>query len=522
MNDGRPAPASSAATRRESLVVGEDGMLEQWLRVLSRRKLVILQAVIVVPAVALALSLAKDKEYTATASLLFRGAPAATTGAGDSTGVVDPARQAATNSELVSLPAVARRAAERLGRGVTAGQVSSSVSIDSGGDADIAKISAVTRSPRLSAAMANAYGEAYIAFRRTADRDQVQNAIALVNGKLAMLTPEQRGGPAGRALEHQRERLNLAQALQTGNAELVQPASVPSSPSSPKVKRNVALGLVLGAILGFLLAALLERTDRRVKTLEEVEKLFGLPILARIPRSRARAAGQARDQLLLDASEREAFRALRANLRYFNISRELRSVLVTSHEPGEGKSTVARQLALTMAEVGDSVVLVEADLHNGASDSFPFSSEQGLSSVLVGLPLERAFTSVPLVAGPGGDEGPQLTVLPAGPPAPNPSELLESERMSALLVELEESFDVVVVDSPALGIASDALPLVPAVSGVLIVCGLGRSTRDGARELRKQLTLVGGYSLGVVANFVTSKSGGYHKYYRRSRAVART
>jgi polysaccharide biosynthesis transport protein len=519
MNDGRPTPASSAAPARESPVVAGEGLLEHWLGILGRRKWVILQAVIVVPAVALALSLAKHKEYTATASLLFESAPTATApGEGAAPGTVDPTRQAATNGELVGLPAVARRAAGRLGRGVTASQVSSSVSIDSSGDADIAKISATTRSPRLAAAMANAYGEAYVAFRRAADRDQLQSAIDLVDRKLAMLTSEERAGPVGRALERQRGRLNVAQALQTGDAELVQAASPPSSASSPKVKRNVTLGVVVGAMLGLLLAALLERTDRRVKSLEEVEKLFGLPILARIPRSRALAARQAKDQLPLDTSAGEAFRALRGNLRHVNISRELRSVLVTSYEAAEGKSTVARQLAFSMAEVGDNVVLVDADLHHGASNTLSSSSEHGLTSVLAGLPLERALTSVPLVAGPDGDVGAQLTVLPAGPAPPNPSDLLESERVPALLDELEERFDLVVVDSPALGVASDALPLVPVVSGVLIVCGLGRATRDGARELLRQLTLVDGYLLGVVADFVSPESGGYHTYHRRSRA----
>jgi polysaccharide biosynthesis transport protein len=137
----------------------------------------------------------------------------------------------------------------------------------------------------------------------------------------------------------------------------------------------------------------------------------------------------------------------------------------------------------------------------------------GLSSVLSGAPLEHALRNVPPSGGVGRRR--TLTVLPAGGSPTNASDLIASDEMTAVLCELEERFEVVIVDSPPLGVAADALSLASAVSGVLVVCGVGRTTRDGMRELRHQLMLAGIDPLGVVANFATPVADDYR--YRRSR-----
>lgn len=493
--------------------------MEQGLTIVRRRKLVFVQALIVVPLLALVLSLAQDEQYTATATLLFREDPQGLLG-DDAGTFVDPSRAAATNDELVSLPVVAERTADQMDADVTGQQVLSSVSVDSGGEADIAEISATTASPELSASMANAYGQAYIDFRREADQAQVQRAIDLVNSSLAALDADELAGEQGQVLQDQLDQLELTQALQTGQAELVQLAEPPSSASSPKTRRNVMLGLVLGGLLGFGLAALLERIDRRVRTVEELESLFGLPILARIPRSRTLARRRNGGPDIAQTPEGEAFRILRTNLRYFNVDREIRSLLVASPQPGDGKSTVARQLATTMAEMGDNVVLVEADLHKGgAAGNVLADRSDGLSSVLVGTPLERALVEVDV--GSLRTEARTLHVLPSGPVPPNPSELLESERMRTLLADLQDRFETVVVDSPALGVVSDALALVPEVSGVIVVSGLGQVTRDAVRDFNKQLSLLGTRPIGVVANFTEPDRGG-HSYYYNTTAATRS
>lgn len=496
-----------APTSKGPQVKAPEGVLDQVARIIRRRKWIFLQALILIPVLALAFSLTQEKEYTATATLLFRQAE----GPAEGDSVVDPTREAATNSQLVGLPVVAERAAETLGEGLTTEVIRASVTVDADPDADTAEIAATTESPELSAQLANAYGRAYIAFRRQADRAQVQDAIDVAESSLEALGSGEREGQQGAALNEQLDRLKLTQALQTGGAELVQPATPPTSASSPKPARNTALGLLLGALVGFCLAALLERIDRRVRTVEGLEELYDLPVLARIPRSR-KLSGRTLEALGPQTHEGEAFRVLRRNLRYFNVGRELDTILITSAEAGDGKSTVARGLAATMAEMGDEVVLVETDLRRGGVTGVK-SPSVGLSNVLTGTPLQQALVRVRLPTQEAA-EPKDLALLPSGPVPPNPSELLESERMTELLAQMKREFKVVLLDSPALGAVSDALALIPEVSGVVVVGGLGTSTRDAAEELSKQLELMQELPLGLIANFTEPESGKYSHYYR--------
>jgi tyrosine-protein kinase len=489
--------------------VNPEGVLEQLLRTVRRRKWIVLQATIVVPLLALVFSLSQEDEYKATATLLFRQAPSGITEGTEN--VIDPTREAATNGQLVGLPVIAEKAAESL-EGASGEEVLEDVSVEPSSEADTAKIIATTGSPELSAEMANAYGSAYIDFRRNADRSQVQDAINVAESSLEKLTPAEREGKEGAALGEQLDHLKLSQALQTGGAELVQPARPPSGRSSPQPLRNVLLGLVLGALLGLGLAALLERIDRRVRTVDELEELYEAPILARIPRSQ-RLTKRRAEAIGPQTPEGEAFRVLRTNLRYFNLDQGLRSILVTSPEAGDGKSTVARTLATTMAEMGDDVILVEGDLRKGG-DLIDVAGKPatGLSNVLTGTPVEKVLMNVDVPAT-GGLRERTLTVLPSGPVPPNPSELLESAQMRELLAQLQEQFDVVVLDSPALAAVSDALALISEVTTVVIVGGLGRTTRDAGRELSKQFALLGKKPVGVIANFTEPERGKYSHYY---------
>lgn len=496
-------------------LVKPEGVVEQLLRIVRRRKWVVLQAIIVVPVLALGFSLAQEDEYTASATLLFRQTPV---GVQDAEDVIDPTREAATNGQLVGLPVVADKAAESLD-GISGVEVLESVEVEPSSEADTAEISAVTTSPELSAEMANAYGNAYISFRRGADRAQVQDAIDVAETSLQRLSPSEQEGKEGAALREQLDRLKLAQALQTGGAELVQPATPPTDRSSPKPLRNVVLGIVLGALLGLGLAALLDRVDRRVRTVDELEELYEAPILARIPRSQRLTKRQA-EAIGPQTPEGEAFRVLRTNLRYFNIGGAMSSILVISPEAGDGKSTVARTLATTMAEMGDDVVLVEGDLRKGGDLlDVTGSPATGLSNVLTGTPYEKVLMRVD-VPSVGGLQQRTLTVLPSGPVPPNPSELLESEQMRDLLARLQEQFEFVVLDSPALAAVSDALALVSEVSTVVVVGGLGKTTRDAGRDLGKQFTLLGRKPIGVIANFTEPERGKYSHYYHSDLAAS--
>jgi len=495
---------------KEGAMSSSEGALEYVAHVLRRRWVVFAVALVTVPLMAFLISESKEKQYTATATLLFQSG---------NTSTVDPTREAATNEALASLPVVAVRAAREMGEEASVGEVLGAVEVSSSNEmADVATVSATTSSPERSAQIANGYSHAFIAFRKETDQVQVQKAIDLVEESYKELSPEEQAGTEGEKLQDRLNRLKVQQALQTGRAELVQPAGTPTSPSSPRTKRNVLLGILAGLLLGFGLAALLERFDRRTRDVEELEGLFGAPIIARIARNKALPKTELKD--LLRLQEAEDFRILRTNLRYFNVDRELGSVLIASPEPGDGKSTVARGLAATMAEVGEEVLLIEADLRKESNFRTPTGTPvEGLSNVLSGSGLDDVLIEVP-VAAQASDKSRSLAVLSSGPVPPNPSELLESERMKSLMAELQERFKVLIIDSPALGIVSDALALAPFVSEVLVVGGVRKTNRDRAREFVKQLGLLGKQPVGVIATF-TDPDRKRYSYYQSSGIAAR-
>jgi capsular exopolysaccharide synthesis family protein len=488
----------------------EQGFIERAVRVARRRKWLILQATVAVPVIALLFSLSQTKEYTASATLLFREPPVSVEG---SPQVVDPTREAETNNQLVALPVIADEAARLLGEEVPAGEIAAAIEVEPSLNADTANISATTEDPERSATFANAYGRAYISFRRKADRAQVQEAIDQAEASLEDLSPAAREGTEGQALQGQLDNLKLTQALQTGGAELVQPATPPSSPSTPKTTRNVALGIVLGLILGCALAALIESLDRRVRSAEEMEELYKLPVLAKIPRSR-RLATRISSSMEPKTPEGEAFRTLRANLRYFNLSEEHVVILVVSPAEGDGKTTVAQGLATTMVEMGESVVLVEGDLRKGGklrqADGRP---APGLSSVLAGTPIDNVISRLEVRTSKRGERR-DLAILPGGPSPPNPAELLEGERMREVIAELKDRFQVVVLDSPAMGAVSDAVALIPMASLIIVVGGLGKTTRSQLQQVKNQFDLLGERPVGIVVNFTQSESARYSQYFR--------
>lgn len=493
---------SPGVTARAGELSSETTLLETAWRIVRNRKWVLLQALVLIPAAVVALTLAQTETYTATANLLFRANQDASLITDVSGGVTDPARNFATNEQLVQLPVIAQKAAQQLGPGYDQQTVMNAVTVNASGDSDLAGIEASSPSPASAAAIANAYARAYIDYRRQANRDQLAGGIQLARQSLAALPADQRNGVEAQRLTTRLSQLRLAQSLQTGDAEIAQRAGVPTSASSPSLKRNLLLGILLALLVGLGLAALLERLDRRLKTVEELERAYNLPVISRIPRSPRLQKGELlkEDGAMSRSVEVEAFRILRANLRYFNFGRDIKSILVASAVQGDGKSTVAHHLAVTMASMGDRVVLVEADLHKtGLALEGPPSA--GLSGVLAGADLDDALRDIDLLT-PAGDARRQLTILPSGRVPPNPSELLGSDRMLEILHDLETLFDLVVIDSPPLSVVSDTLALVPEVSGVVVVGGLGQTTRDAALRLRKEIAFLGGRPLGLAANLV--------------------
>jgi capsular exopolysaccharide synthesis family protein len=515
-NLGMPSPDRVRPGAEETLV-------ERGVRLLRNRWLLVLQAMIIVPLAAFILSSLQDERWTATSSLVFQPAR-------QNSGSVDLTRQAATQTELVGLPVVADRTASAMGAGWTPREVRDAVEVSAPGDTNLVDVVATTPSPRTAAKLADAYAAAFIDLQVASNVQDAQARLNALDAYLNTLPPEERSGPRGIALQQRVDTLRISQALQSNDqrpsAQLAQRAELPTSPSAPKPVRNVILGVLLGTVLGLALAALIERLDRAVKDVDELERIYGLPVLARIPHTRAlgkRLRRHGAGEVLRQGSEAEAFRGLRASLRYFNVDGSLGSLLVVSPEAEDGKSTVVACLATTLVQRGDRVILVETDLHKehgghgagttpaeavGAGASHPV----GLSTVLAGGELDDAIVSVDIWTGDGEIAG--LAVLPAGPRPPNPSQLLESARMREVVKELEQRYDMVIYDSPAMGAVNDALALSHAVDGVIVVNRLRYTSRDRARELVKQLALQRANVLGLVANYASlPKRRGYDYYH---------
>ena len=487
----------------------------------------ILQAVVVVTVVAAALTSRQDTEYTASANLLFRDQSPlleAATGAPVDQRSVD--RAAATNEALAALPEVANRAAKRVEGSVTGAEVQNAVNVKSEGDSDLITIEATFASPKLAASIANAYGDSYIAARRGSDQKQIRKSLSLLEESLTSLSPTDRVAATGADLKLRIERLQVAEKLQTGRAEVVHRATVPSSPSAPNWRRNIALALAVGTLFGFFLASLLERLDRRLKEAEDLEEIYGVSVLAFIPRSRGLRRGRRTSPKKFYAAaigeQAEPFRTLRSNLRFASHDEELHSLLLVSPSPGDGKSTVARALAVTMASMGDSVVLVDADLRKPDPHSVPGVPEDevgGLSTVLEGsLELTDALTEVPVSNDPVTGEARSLLELASGPVRERALELLEGDQMRVVMEELDLRYDTVIIDSPALLPFNDALTLASYASATVVVIGLGETKRKQAVESAKRLSVAEANLIGVVANYWEPDREDAYYGYQRPRA----
>lgn len=490
------------------------GGLETAARALRRRLWPVLICVVLVPVAAFAWSATRPKEYQATAQLLLRNLnlDQKLFGASSFGGVTDPQREADTNLRLVSLPAVAARTAARV-PGLTPAVVRDIVEVTAEGQSDLIGVTATDGDPRRAARIANTFAGEYIRFRRSADRSQVAGAVGLVQDDLAGLTPAQQQGPRGQQLAKQVQQLKVLTAVQTGNAELVQPATPPLVASKPTPKRDAIIGLLAGILLGLALAFLLERLDTRLKETEDVEDVFGLPVLTELPESRAVAGGR-QSRIVSEGPEAEAFALLRASLRYFTVERDVRSVVVTSPAPQDGKTTVALNLAAAAARAGEDVLLIEADLRRPVlSRRLELPPTAGLSGALArGGDLRDGLIALELPAADGSEDSPTvLDVLAAGPIPPNPAQLLESAGMRSLLEEAERLWDLVVIDTPPTTAVPDTVPLMSWASGVLVVCRLGRTRRGAAAKVRHQLESMNARALGTVVNG-SKTSLAYYEY----------
>ena len=373
-------------------------------------------------------------------------------------------------------------------------------------------ISATSPDPRHAADVANAFARAISANRAAQQIGQIDSAIGGLKRQLAELpqsselaTPD----PQRNQLTDQIQKLRTLRRGLRPDQGIVELAIPSTTQLGRNPRRAIELGIVIALLLGAGVVALAESSDRRVRSADELEDLTGRPLLSAIPTSAFAGTDD-------DGLDDESFQMLRAALTYFNADRQLSSVVIASPGQEDGKTTVAIGLAFALARAGSRIILVDADLRQpriGLRIGEPATG--GLADVLVGtLELRDALVNVPVH--PRGNSSIQrlggLKFLPAGVSATNPAELLSSPELKGVLTALALHADLVVVDSAAALAVSDALPLLQAASGVVLVARLDRSTKAGVRRLQQVIEAANGTIVGVVATGA-GKRGGYEYGY---------
>ncbi len=321
----------------------------------------------------------------------------------------------------------------------------------------------------------------------------------------------------------------ISAGLRSSNIRVVDPAMVPSTPARPAKTRNVALAFLVGLVGGIGLALMREYLDNTVKTPDDVETLSRLPSLAVVPEFAGTNGSGKRPGLLQGFSSNghdkrielvaqhlpksqmaEAFRALRTSILLSQADHPPQVILVTSALPREGKTTAAANLAVTLAQLGDKTVLVDADLRKpgvGRLLNLAGGKYAGLSSYLAGV-SSLDLVSVPHPA------IPNLVAIPTGPLPPNPADLLSSQRLVEAIAELRTKFKFIVIDSPPIMAATDAVILSVQTDGVLLVVRSGETPKEAFTRTRDLLHSVKCRILGVVLNAVDSGAPDYYYSYR--------
>jgi polysaccharide biosynthesis transport protein len=315
----------------------------------------------------------------------------------------------------------------------------------------------------------------------------------------------------------------VSAGLKSNNFRIVDYARAPTAPVEPNIPRNLGFAFVLGLTSGVGLAFLLEGLDNTVRTTEQAQAISGLPPLGMIPMGSrsAREPGSAKRLVIATSKEAvelvtqvrpqsqmaESYRALRTSLLLSNLGAPPKVIMITSALPQEGKTTTSINCGVVLAQKGIRVLLIDADLRRPSiHKTLGMGPRSGLSNVLTGsATLQQAITRSAVL--------PNLSILPAGTPPPNPAELLASSNMSDILEELRGQYDHIVIDTPPTLSVTDAVVLSPRADAIVLVIRSGQTTKHALRRSRDILTQVNAKVSGVLLNAVDLSSPDYYYYY---------
>lgn len=493
---------------------GGHSSLVDFVHVARRRKWIVIAAAVIVPAVAYAHAHRQPALYESSAQVLLtpQSAAAVYAGVNNSASQQDPIRYAATQRFLARSPDVAGAVVKAAKvPGLTVNGFLGLSGVNAAADADLLTFYAIHGDPAVAQELAGLYAQKFTQYRRTLDTGAIHSALQQIEARLRTLPVSQ--GTLRFELLDRLQSLQTTEALERQSTYVARPAGT-AAKIQPRPKRDTMLGLALGIVLGLALAFLREALDTRMHSIEELTGRLGLPLLGRLgaPSKRLKSPTSL---VMLETPYTpggEQYRMLRTSLDLANLDHRARTIMVTSARESEGKTTTVANLAVALATAGRDVALVDLDLRRPALHRFlEIKGRPGVSDVALGdVELADALVTVPL----GDFQGRgSLKVLPSGPMPPNPGEFVGTEAVADLLRALAERADIVLVDTPPVLHAVEAMTLSTRIDAVIVVARFDSVRRGHVNELHRLLARTPAIKLGVVVTGAgVDKDYGYDDY----------
>ncbi len=504
--------------------------LRQYVTLLRKWLWLIILCTLLAGVTAFIVSRNSQKIYQASTTLMVNQAanPSVTAGYQD---ILTSERLARTYSSLlVSRPVLEETAAQL---GISAEGLQRNITVTPVRDTQLLNIKVEGPDPVLAADIANTLPLVFIEQNRIwqlgrviesrasveEEIDNTLNDIARTQEALQAATDEETRTRLEASLAQYRttysnlvtsfQQAKLAETQSINNIVVADSAVVPVNPIRPRTSTNTLLAAVVGAMLALGAVFLIEYLDDTIKNPDDISRVSGLSTLGAI--ARLKETGGARQLiawLRTKAPESEAYRTLRTNIQFSSVDKPIRTLLITSSSPGEGKSTTTANLAVVLAQTGQRVIVVDTDLRRPVQHKvFGVPNNTGLTTALLNgdkIVLDGHLQPTEIE---------NLHVLTSGPVPPNPSELLGSHRMAKLIETLAEQADIVLFDSPPALAVTDAAVMGRQVDGVLLVADAGATREPALANVTAEMRKIGANVLGVALNRLDTRRGGYYYYY---------
>ncbi|MGA9761401.1 MAG: polysaccharide biosynthesis tyrosine autokinase [Gaiellaceae bacterium] len=483
--------------------------LRHYVTIIRRHIWLVVATTIIVGGVAFGASRLQTPRYRATSTVLFT--PMQT-----SVGTTeDPARVLSTLAKIATTNPILSAAATKLG--TSADALSKDISVSASPDQDLLLLTATGISANGAARKANVVTDAFLTWNTDKQAVQLRAQIAVLQRQLRVLTAQGSAADLNLVATLQGQLSQAQTELKSSASDLssVQAATAPKQPYTPHPVRNMVIGLLSGLLLGILGAFLRERMGQRLRAVEEVEHIFGRPSLGIVPYIGAAARGNRRAAVgnySGSSTLEESYRTIRTNLELFRINEgSLKTVVITSSVPTEGKSAVTANLAAALASSGRNVLAVSADLRSPALHKYFAGREgAGVVEILSGeMSLTDAARQINLDGGMPSKVGGKLSLLGNSRSFFDPVVLFQSIAMAALLKEACAQFDIVLFDAPPILASADAYVLAQKSDALLLVARLDRVTSDQARRAARTLRTAEVTPLGLIVTGIRSRDEAY-------------